>query len=436
MRILCTGDMHLGRPPVCPAGTKEETLSVAAVWQEMVTYACTKKVDSVLLTGDASDWDNRFFEAFAPFEKGLTRLEEAGIELYPVSGNPDAAILPRFAEAMPSERFHLLGGDGTWQRRALPTEAAPEVYVDAWSFPLNRHHVQQSPLQDYSPREDTELPVIGLLHADVDQPGSPYAPVSLQEMRVLPVDLWLLGHVHRPVMYTADKAATVLYPGSPQPLDPTETGLHGPWLVEVESKRDIRITHIPLASLCYEDIDVDTTNVCSVGDLETALAARLRERLTALTERLPALRVLGGKGVLVGRTPLYGELDRFASAAAGLVVTQDGRKASVLEVLNRARPCFDLQELAKGHDPAGCLAQVVLDLQSAGGGYTEETETLLNAVTAKMSDVYESNAYLPLHGGQADVSYRPDRERAKEKIIQQGMLLLDRLLEQNGREQG
>lgn len=44
----------------------------------------------------------------------------------------------------------------------------------------------------------TDVATLGILHADLDVPDSPYAPVTRAELASTNVALWLLGHVHKP----------------------------------------------------------------------------------------------------------------------------------------------------------------------------------------------------------------------------------------------
>ena len=66
IRILCTGDLHLGRHPSRLPSVMEE-LSVRATWDRFVGYAISQRVDAVALTGDLIDRANRFYRGFWPF---------------------------------------------------------------------------------------------------------------------------------------------------------------------------------------------------------------------------------------------------------------------------------------------------------------------------------------------------------------------------------
>ena len=235
MKILCTGDLHMGRRPRKVADRQEaRRYSATAMWEAIVDRAPAESVDLLALTGDMVDADNGCFEAIGPLERGLLQLAEAGIPTYAVSGNHDWDVFVRLADSMDCPTFHLLGRGGQWQEAYFPSAEAPRLRLVGWSFPLAT--VTHDPLADFELARNDCLPTIGLLHADMDQATSRYAPVPQSSLRRQPLAAWLLGHIHRPTWIASSTEASILYPGSPQALDPGEPGVHGPWLLTFDSR--------------------------------------------------------------------------------------------------------------------------------------------------------------------------------------------------------
>ena len=231
IRILATADVHIGRRPTRLANSDDaHRFSAAHMWEAIVDRAIEEKVDLVALAGDVVDHDNRFFEAIGPLERGLASLASHGIPTFAVAGNHDFDVFPRVAEVVGSDCFCLLGQGGQWEETRFTTKAGQQLCFHGWSFPSA--HVPTSPLADYR-LASTDVPTLGILHAEVDVPASPYAPVTRAELNSTGVTLWLLGHVHKPDYDKAVGGPPVLYPGSPQALDPGEGGPHGPWLIEI-----------------------------------------------------------------------------------------------------------------------------------------------------------------------------------------------------------
>ena len=419
-RILCTGDLHLGRYPSQVLSRRREW-AVDHVWENTVAYAVQQGVDVVVLTGDVVDADNKRYEALGPLQRGLRRLEEADIPVVAVAGNHDYDALPRLADMVEAEHFHLLGRGGEWEAITIAPSGRASVQFVGWSF--REAHAQYSPLDalpDDLVRDDG--PTVGLLHADVDAPGSAYAPVSLDGLRRPSVSAWLLGHIHVPTRWD-DRSPLVLYPGSLQPLHPSETGAHGPWRVEVEPDGAATATHLPRATLRYEPVEVDVGAAEEEGDLESAVTEAMRARLREVRETGPGPQRLVCRVVLTGRTPLHRKACELVDTWPGeLEVPLQDSTAVIEAAIAQTRPALDLEEIAEGSDPPGVLAELLLAIENGDDGAL--VDDAWAAVEEALQTVESSPAYTPLRDAG---EVRPDRETLAEMVRRQGLLLLDEL---------
>jgi len=422
LRILCTGDLHLGRHPSrVPAAADE--LSVRTVWQRFVDHAIRQRVDAVALTGDLIDRENRFFEAFGPLQEGLQRLRGAAIEVFAVTGNHDYDLLSSVS-AFEHEGAHLLGAGGTWTSAPLMKEGVPVAHITGWSFPTQ--HVHESPLDTYK-RPASDLPVVGLLHGDLDQPASSYAPVRSADLASTGAAAWLLGHIHRPQVVELS-GTPALYPGSLQPLDPGEPGVHGAWLVEVPATGPATFTQVPLATLRYETLEVNLTEVSDQETFIRSVTAALESHLEVAAEAMPSMTHAACRLRFTGRTSMHRHVDAFAERLIDeFTVPLEGAEATVEGYLLDTKPVYDLEALATRTDPPGVLAHVILDLMQ--GPSTQSHEQLVSALATDLDDFARSNKYQPLRRA-ADTIDRPDAAQAQQLLIRQGMLLLDELMAQ------
>jgi predicted phosphodiesterase len=200
IRILCSGDLHLGRRSSrLSDGADARAHSATAAWNALVELALTERVQLVALSGDLVDRENRYFEAFGPLERGVARLAAAGIHVIAVAGNHDFDVLPRLVPSL-GKTFHLLGAGGTWTGLSVPGPGgAAALRVVGWSFPTE--HVAASPMAGFPALPKDDVPVLGLVHGDLDAPATRYAPLSAAEMRAKSVSFWLLGHIHTPRLH-------------------------------------------------------------------------------------------------------------------------------------------------------------------------------------------------------------------------------------------
>ena len=432
VRIVLTGDLHVGRRPsrVSDEGLCKRS-SCAAAWTAVVELALHERADVVAISGDLVDRENRFYEAFGPLERGLRRLSDAGIDTIAVAGNHDFDVLPKLAEQLSATRFRLLGRGGRWERHTVERDGRPVLHVDGWSFPSES--VLDNPLRgDMPPPPADGLPALGLLHGDLDAPGSRYAPLSLADLRRTCHRFWLLGHVHKPSLYEADGCCTVLYPGSPQGMDPGESGAHGPWLLDLNGQAGLRPRQVMTCRVRYERISVDVGGAATVDALRTRVIKALRRQLEPACEGCGPLELVSCRLVLTGRTALHRQLRRIGTEMQGELEVPVGAVIAKIEKVDvESRPAIDLEELAQGGGPPGALARLLCDLQA--GSREPATVGVVDQLVRELSGVWEARPYVPLnHCGDAErpPEAAPDATRARRILFEQGMVLLDEMLAQ------
>lgn len=422
IRLLCTADLHLGRyPSRVPIGNRE--LSVEHVWDGIVDYAIDAPVDALVLAGDLVDEDNKFFESFGPLERGLRHLQEAGIRAYAVAGNHDYDVLPRLNDVLSPEFFHLLGQGGRWEEAVLTRDDRPVLGFLGWSFPTRRHRM--TPLDDVpSPR--TDIPVIGIVHGDLYAEPSPYAPLAVTDLKQVPVASWVLGHVH-----TASRAdhrsGCILYPGSPQALDPGETGNHGPYILDVHPDGRVDVEQIPLGTVKYAACDVDLSDVQSPEEFESGVVKAVRDALQEEVDANEHLRHVVYRPRYVGRTSVEADIEKLhEQVRAKLEVPAGAAYATVDGFRAETRSAVDLSELSSGSGPLSELARLLLCLETGEGG--EDVRPLVRSVMSSIGSITRASAYSPLR--EHDYAEDPDEAEAKKMLRRQGMLLLDELVSQ------
>ena len=421
-RLLVRGDLHLGRyPSRVPPG--DPALTVEAVVRALVDQAVERRVDAVVLTGDVADASNKYFEAFGVLERALHRLSDAGVPVFAVAGNHDHDVLGSVADAVGSPLVRVLGRGQTWEAAPLTKNGREAVRIVGWSFA--GPHVHGSPLADF-PGAGADAPVVGVVHADLDAAQSPYAPVALADLWATGASAWLLGHVHAPRL-EARGGQLVLYPGSPQPLDPGETGPHGAWLVEIAEDGAATAEPVPLATVRYDAVPVALDGAADAAELRERVAVALRRHGEATRAASPAVRRAVVRVSLTGRTPAYRQVEAVAAevleagetAADGLAVTVD-------RVDDLARPALDLDALARGAGPVATLAALARRLEA--GAPSEGDLALVRRGVDALQRARRARAFEPLARAGA---FEADLEaEAVRRLRRQTFRLLDEALAQ------
>jgi len=367
MRLLCVGDLHAGRRSSrVPSEIDGPSHACAAALDKAVDVALAEEVDAVLFAGDVVDRANRFFEAFGPLERALARLRAASIPVVAVAGNHDFDVLPHLAESVGDDRFRVLGVGGRFERATLETKSG-RLHVDGWSFPTE--HVRTDPLDAMHLPPVDDAPVVGLLHADPVDPDSRYAPTSFDRLEQSAVRAWVVGHVHKPAWRPASGGAAVLVPGSVQAIHPRERGPRGVWVLEIDrAGARIEARQVPVSTVRYERVDVDLAGVSEIPELERRVMEALRSlRDGVLSEDTSGhLRFLSVTPRLVGRTSLHRSLEAESRRLVDeLELADESSLLRIDRVYVETRPAVDLDDVARGRDPAGILARAILDLERA-----------------------------------------------------------------------
>ncbi|MEQ9616829.1 MAG: DNA repair exonuclease [Phycisphaerales bacterium] len=429
LRLLIAGDLHLGRASSRVTAQSDSDVTARAALDRLVDAAIRENADLLCLTGDVADDSNRFWEALGPLTRGITRLAEEGIVTLAVSGNHDHDVLPRLAAQLDSQAFRLLGREGNWERYTHEVNGSPVLHVDGWSFP--QEHVRLSPVDTYEPRHDAAVPTVAMVHGDLDVATSPYAPLERQQLLSLPILGWLLGHIHAPMCEEQYDRPFLVYPGSPQALDPGEPGEHGAVLAELQHGRFSPLRRIPLSTVRYDALDVDLSGV----EDESAFARRVREDIedcasSAAEEGNGVLKHLSLRLTLTGRTAIAGDLRTEARGLENdFETTVDGVHVAVDRVRLDVLPEIDLEEHAQTNTPPGMIARLLLDIEhnESTTDMAVETQRLLHTARQRIEDQRRNSVYASISDGERE----PSEEEVCRVVREQAETLLTELLGQS-----
>ena len=381
LKVLAVGDMHLGRTPSgLPESLSVAELGPAQALEASITLAIEAGVQAVLFAGDLVEHEQDFFEARRLLKPALERLIAADIVVLAVCGNHDASVLPSLADEL--EGLQLLGRHQTWQAHTIEY-GGERLTVHGWSF--DRRHIQHSPLAHSQPQRQAGVN-LGLLHCDLDQSQSSYAPVSRQALQAQGLDGWVLGHVHAADALSVEDP--IGYLGSLTSLHRNDLGARGPWLIEVAAGRLQAITHLPLTPVMWQVLELDVSAVDEVGQLRPHLDQAVQQFERALSDWHQSPRVvtlhltLSGQSAL-GRV-LETELLAWREAAQNLSASQT-TQVFIDRVRVATVPVRDLAELARRPDHVGLLAQRLQALEAMD---SDQAQALLNAARETVAPLH------------------------------------------------
>jgi DNA repair exonuclease SbcCD nuclease subunit len=344
-----TADLHLDAPftglsaddPTVGGDLAEATYRAFA---GVVDVCLERDADFLVIAGDAYNSADRSFRAQLRFRAELERLAEQEIEVFVVHGNHDPLggwsaklDMPPNVHVFPSDRV---------ERFEIVQEGELVAAVYGRSFGA-RAEAQNLAL-GYR-RQAGDPFAIGVLHANVggNPDYDPYAPASLSDLRSLGLDYWALGHIHKQEVLAQDP--WVVYAGSPQGLNPRETGIHGCIVVEVRGGTVMDAEAVDLAPVSWAQTEVDVGEAASLDDVRSRVIDEC-ERLREAAGRPCVVRM-----TLVGRSGAHRDLVR---AACLQELAEDVRRDQAAaspwvwldRLADRTAPPLDLDAVRKGGD--------------------------------------------------------------------------------------
>jgi DNA repair exonuclease SbcCD nuclease subunit len=232
--------------------------STLRTWRNIVALALDEEVDFVLVAGDVFEQANRTLRGQVRFLDGLTELSAAGISSFVITGNHDPLSGREPSLTWPALAYRFPAHRVTSKPMLKNGEEIARIYGVSY-------HVRdvQTNLAVGFHREEGSPFAIGLLHANVGglDGAANYAPCTLTDLRASGMDYWALGHVHRNRVL-ADGQPTVVYCGSPQGCDPTETHAGGVYIVTVEDG-EIRPHFRPVDCVRWRRLDVNISGLAN-----------------------------------------------------------------------------------------------------------------------------------------------------------------------------
>jgi predicted phosphodiesterase len=304
-RFLHAADIHLDSP--LHGLSRYEGLPVPeirgatrAAFDNLVQLAMDERVDFVLIAGDLFDGDWRDMGTGLYFARAMGRLDQAGIPVFILSGNHDAAsVVTRTVPWPPNVRQF---GSKRPQTHTLP---AFGVAIHGQSFATPA--VTENLVLAY-PHGDPHMFNIGMLHtALAGRTGhADYAPCSVDDLRAKGYDYWALGHVHAFEIASTDPH--VVFPGNIQGRTIRETGPKGAVIVSVSDRAVTSVERVDLDVIRWFRAEVD----CTGAEAED-VTRRIRTALTRIHGENGSGLPLVVRISLVGQTAAAGALHDRAS---------------------------------------------------------------------------------------------------------------------------
>lgn len=382
-RFIHTADFHLDSPLRGLAtrnGAPADALRGASrrALDNLIELAISERVDFIIIAGDVYDRDWKDYHTALFFRSRMAMLEEAGIPVFLIAGNHDAASviskklgLPENVTYFSSKAAHTFEPDG-WP-----------VAVHGMSFP-NRA-VDENLVPRY-PAPVAGKFNIGILHTSLAGHAGhdTYAPCTAEELTAKGYDYWALGHIHQPAVIRENP--WIVYPGNLQGRHARECGERGCRVVTVND--DLEVTECAWQVLDvarWAAITVDLDGAGSMAEVIRLTRSHLGLAVEAAGDRLLAARV-----TFTGTTSLHGTLcsrpDQLDAEVEACAQDFGGGRVWIERVKLETRPVISLADLAARDGLTKVVVEALDETQTDAGELPAEVVAMLESLPSALAE--------------------------------------------------
>jgi DNA repair exonuclease SbcCD nuclease subunit len=305
VRFLHAADIHLDSPMrnlQRYEGAPYEQVRLAArqALTRVVDAAIERRVDFMIIAGDLYDGTWRDVNTGLYFVREATRLREAGIPLYFITGNHDEQSTITSSLRLPKNV------DGT--SMMLSRERPQTITLDDLGIAIHGRgfgqRAEQQNLAATYPAPTRGYFNIGVLHTSLMGSGShnSYAPCTPAQLAAHGYQYWALGHIHQRGEHQQPDESPIVFPGNIQGRDAGELGPKGAILVETGGDQ-CRRTFLPFDVVRWLLAEVDASQCKHLDDFYLHFEQQLNRIQSEHPEQPLIIRCR-----VRGTTPLHRDL--------------------------------------------------------------------------------------------------------------------------------
>ena len=384
-RFIHSADIHLDSPlrrlesydgaPIDEIrGASREAL------KNLVQLAIEESVDFVIIAGDLYDGDWKDQQTGLFFAAQASRLRAAGIPIYVIRGNHDAASV--ITKSLPLAN----NPDGS---PVLLSTGGDTVRLEGLGIALHGQSfgakAETENLAIGYPPPDRGMFNIGILHTSLAgaEGHDRYAPCTPSELIDKGYDYWALGHVHTRGEHQPEGECPIVFPGNLQGRNPRETGPKGCVIVDVDSStgKTTRRFH-RLDVVRWETCEIDGSQYSDADEMLECFSKWAHNYTHSYQDGILVVRVR-----LVGVTELHHEWlqrhDYFENVFRSSALDVPGPQLWIESLRVRTRPLVSIND----EDLDGPLASVMAtfdQLAASDSADHSNLEKALETLTHKL----------------------------------------------------
>lgn len=373
--------------------------------ENLVRLAIDENVALVIIAGDLYDTDWKDYNTALFLSQQMSKLRQAGIRVFVVTGNHDAASQITRSLRMPGNVRFL-------STREPETVLLEELGIAIHGQGFAERAVRYDLSAEY-PSATKDFFNIGILHtAATGRAGhEPYAPCTIEGLLSKNYDYWALGHVHQREILHEDP--WIVFPGNTQGRHVNESGAKGCTLANIQDGRCVSVEHRNLDVVRWKVCDIDISEADSPEDLLDCVRVRLEEEYRNADDLLVATRVR-----MIGTSAAHAQLirnpEKWAGEIRAAATDVSGGTIWIEKVTISTRPLISLVERIAQNDPVADMLRLIQELQP-GDEITRPLKDELTILRTKLPpELVEGN---PIFDPDSPESAREILENARQILV-------------------
>lgn len=265
MKFIHTADIHWGMTPDSDEPwSRERHQAIKDTFTQIITKARDLEADCLFISGDLFHRQ--------PLARDLKELNYLfstipAVRVIIIAGNHDRirnnSALLSFSWC-PNVTYII--------EKEMTSKFFPEINTEIHGFSYFSNEIRENRIDHLDIPSDNRVHILMAHGGDAS-----HLPFDRNALAASGFTYIALGHIHKPEIIAESKMA---YPGSPEPLDKTETGAHGIILGEIDtiSRKVVSLTFMPLSKSQYIPLAVNVTPATTNMELELRIAQEVDKR--------------------------------------------------------------------------------------------------------------------------------------------------------------
>lgn len=410
LKFLHAADLHLDSPmrgleQYEGAPVEQIRGATRRALENLVQLAIDENARFVIIAGDLYDTDWKDYNTALFLSRQMSRLRQAGIQVFVVAGNHDAASQITRSLRMP-DNVKILS------TREPETILLKDLGIAIHGQGFAERAVREDLSANY-PLAIKDLFNVGILHTAANgRPGhEPYAPCTVEGLLSKNYDYWALGHVHQREILRENP--WIVFPGNTQGRHINESGPKGCSVVTVQDGRCARIEHRTLDVVRWTLCEIDLSGADSMEDFLDRTRSRLEEESRDAGDLLIAARVQF-QGTFGAHVDLVADPEKWISEIRAAATDLSGGTIWIEKVRFGTQSRISLEERLAQNDPVADLLRLVQELQP-GDEILNPLKDELTALRTKLpAELLQDSPVFDLDSPEAA---RETLESAKQFLI-------------------